>query len=347
MRSGAAARHLLTSSKGPDVTARMLGRSRISSIARRTSSSVRGARSGERHDFTRSAVNGSLGSRPGKTISWSLVHTAGGGVPYILSVCACRCMSIIGGGIVCACRGTETEIRTTPERFLIVCTPQRAIRRPNAPAKLLHANACRASLVPHYTTRRRRRRVRIGGDDNGGGGNAAAGGAGSPWSGVGLPRNVSFSRLSGSRSLCRPFGGPPIRRMVECLQMRTDLHRPCGQTVRGLGRIAWHILTIHQALSFERAQTHGEHTRRDPVHLASQHSEPRRAIADQDPQDMQRPPACNGREQPADGVARAWRRYATDKGLCDRPRSSRHGYSQVPTLQDRSDSSQYRRPDEG
>src|SRR3989442_1404491 len=163
MRSGAAARHLLTSSKGPDVTARMLGRSRISSIARRTSSSVRGARSGERHDFTRSAVNGSLGSRPGKTISWSLVHTAGGGVPYILSVCACRCMSIIGGGIVCACRGTETERRTTPERFLIVCTPQRAIRRPNAAAKLLHANACRASLVPHYTTRRRRRRVRIGG----------------------------------------------------------------------------------------------------------------------------------------------------------------------------------------
>ena len=71
--------------------------------------------------------------------------------------------------------------------------------------------------------------------------------------------------------------------MVECLQMRTDLNRTCGQTVCGLGRIAWYILTIHQALSFERAQTHGEHTRRDPVNAAPPHSEPRRAFADQDP----------------------------------------------------------------
>ena len=30
-------------------------------------------------------------------MSWSFVHTAGDGVPYMLNVCACRCMSMMGG----------------------------------------------------------------------------------------------------------------------------------------------------------------------------------------------------------------------------------------------------------
>src|SRR5215208_6205033 len=62
---------------------------------------------------------GSRGSSPEKRISWSLVHTVGGGVPYMLSVCACRCMSMIGESS-CARSGAETKVRTTPGRILIV-----------------------------------------------------------------------------------------------------------------------------------------------------------------------------------------------------------------------------------
>ena len=59
-----------------------------------------------------SNLNGCRGSHPGKTISWSLVHTEGDGDPNCRSVFACKCMSMMSGRAARSC--------AHPER----CSPQ-------------------------------------------------------------------------------------------------------------------------------------------------------------------------------------------------------------------------------
>src|ERR1700678_2431884 len=114
-----------------------------------------------------------------------------------------------------------------------------------------------------------------------------------------LRTNALTRRTAATAASTRSLALPLPRQRFQLSQHLLDIFHAVRNAVGHRWRNRLFIVSKDKSRALERAQSLRQHSRRDALHLPPQHTEPRRAVVAQRPENVQRPGPRQQLQQPA------------------------------------------------